>query len=258
MNNSNPIIPQGSALEQKNKGRTRVKVAVFCVLAFHGVLLGGMLIAGCKREETTPPATQTDTGLPSMDTNSLPNMDTNLPTPPSGGGTSNTAAVPPYVPPAPPVVPTPAGTEYVVAHGDSFYTIGKKFGVSIKAIQAANPTMVPTKLKAGDKLQIPAAGVSAAGVTPTPGSGATMSAAPDTSDVYVVKSGDSLTKIAKEHGTTVKAIRAANDLKTDKIKVSQHLKLPAKAAVAPVVEPAPAPATMPTITPLPSASAPAH
>jgi peptidoglycan endopeptidase LytE len=145
-----------------------------------------------------------------------------------------------------------------VAHGDSFYTIGKKFGVSIKAIQAANPTMVPTKLKAGDKLQIPAAGVSAAGVTPTPGSGATMSAASDTSDVYVVKSGDSLTKIAKEHGTTVKAIRAANDLKTDKIKVSQHLKLPAKAAVAPVVEPTPVPTTTPTITPLPSASAPAH
>ena len=33
MNNQNPLIPQGSVLEQKNKGRARVKIAVFFVLA---------------------------------------------------------------------------------------------------------------------------------------------------------------------------------------------------------------------------------
>ena len=61
---------------------------------------------------------------------------------------------------------------------------------------------------------------------------ATVAAAPADSgtETYVVKSGDSLSKIAKIHGTTVKALRAANNLKTDQIKVGQKLKIPAKGA----------------------------
>ena len=53
-----------------------------------------------------------------------------------------------------------------------------------------------------------------------------------------MKSGDNLTKIAAQHGTSVKALRAANGLKTDSIKVGQKLKIPAKAASAPVTAPA--------------------
>jgi LysM repeat protein len=72
-------------------------------------------------------------------------------------------------------------------------------------------------------------------------------------ETYTVKSGDSLTKIAKAHGTTVKAIKAENNLNTDHIKVGQKLKIPAKAeAAAPApapVAPAPAPATAPASTP---------
>ena len=48
--------------------------------------------------------------------------------------------------------------------------------------------------------------------------------------IYTVKSGDNLTKIARQFGTTVKALRAANGLKTDSIKVGQKLKIPAKAS----------------------------
>jgi len=44
---------------------------------------------------------------------------------------------------------------------------------------------------------------------------------------YVVKRGDTLTAIAKKHGTTVKALKAANRLKTDQILVGKLLKLPA-------------------------------
>jgi LysM repeat protein len=43
--------------------------------------------------------------------------------------------------------------------------------------------------------------------------------------VYVVKSGDTLAKIAKTHGTTIKAIKSANGLDTDHIWVGQKLKL---------------------------------
>ena len=45
-------------------------------------------------------------------------------------------------------------------------------------------------------------------------------------EIYVVKSGDSLSRIAHAHGTTVKALKTANHLKSDRIKVGQKLKLP--------------------------------
>jgi len=44
--------------------------------------------------------------------------------------------------------------------------------------------------------------------------------------VYVVKSGDTLSRIAKAHGTTVKAIEAANGLNSDRILVGATLKIP--------------------------------
>jgi LysM repeat protein len=61
------------------------------------------------------------------------------------------------------------------------------------------------------------------------------SVAPDTGmggETYTVKSGDSLTKIAKAHGTTVKAIESENNLSTTKIKVGQKLKIPTKVEAA--------------------------
>ena len=44
--------------------------------------------------------------------------------------------------------------------------------------------------------------------------------------VYVIKSGDTLTRIAKTHGTTVKALKAANNLANDHIVVGARLKIP--------------------------------
>ena len=44
--------------------------------------------------------------------------------------------------------------------------------------------------------------------------------------VYVIKSGDTLTRIAKAHGTTVKALKAANGLASDNIVVGARLKIP--------------------------------
>ena len=49
MNNPNPFVPQGSLLEQ-NKRRSRLKLAVFCVLAVGVGGLAAMLIQGCKRD----------------------------------------------------------------------------------------------------------------------------------------------------------------------------------------------------------------
>lgn len=48
------------------------------------------------------------------------------------------------------------------------------------------------------------------------------------SDLYVVKSGDSLEKIANAHSTTVKALKELNNLTADRIKIGQKLKIPSK------------------------------
>ena len=121
--------------------------------------------------------------------------------------------------------------------------------MSLTALKAANPGVEPTKLKVGQKISLPAGAGSPAAPAMSGGAAASDSGAGET---YTVKSGDSLTKIAKAHGATVKEIEAANGLSTTKIKVGQKLKLPAKAEAA-----APAPAAAPAMAPVAPTPAPA-
>jgi LysM repeat protein len=124
--------------------------------------------------------------------------------------------------------------------------------LKLKALEDANPGIVPTKLKVGQKISIPAAsGTAPAAVAATDSTGTGE-------EVYAVKSGDTLTKIAKANGTTVKAIESENNLTTTKIKVGQKLKIPVKAEAPNPVAAAPAPAA-PMIAPTSAPSAtPAH
>jgi LysM repeat protein len=245
MNSPSPLVPQGSNLEQKNRSRSRVKVAFFCVVGVHvAVMLVALLAQGCKREQPVPqpdmvePVTEMDTNVVAPDTNAAPNYE---PTP------------------APAVVETPAPAtptvnEYVIQKGDTFYGIAKKFGVSMKAIQDANPSVQPTKLKPGQKIVIPSAAAAPAGV-------ATPTLSETGEQTYVVKSGDTLSSIATKFHSTVKALRAANNLTTDKIYVGHKLKIPAKAeapAPVPVPETMPAPAAPAAPAPAPSALPPAQ
>ena len=82
----------------------------------------------------------------------------------------------------------------------------------------ANPSAVPApaaKPVAMPQAQ-PAANVPKAGTIVTS----------RTESVYVVKSGDTLGHIAKAHGVSVKALKAANSLDTDHIAVGVKLKIP--------------------------------
>ncbi len=54
------------------------------------------------------------------------------------------------------------------------------------------------------------------------------SAASETAQVIQVKSGDTLERIARRHGTTVETVRRMNALKSDLIQVGQKLRIPAK------------------------------
>jgi len=153
--------------------------------------------------------------------------------------------------PAPAPVPEPASLApageakvHVVAKNDSFYTMSKKYGVGMKAIEAANPGVDSTRLKIGQKINIPAAAPKAPSATGGSKSGPAVAE----SGTYTVKSGDNLGKIAKSLGTSVAKLREANGLKTDQIKVGQKLKLPSGSSSKKSPEPT-APAA--TTTPLP-------
>jgi LysM repeat protein len=255
MNNPNPFVPQGSVLEQ-NKRRSRMKFAVFCVLAVSVCGLTAMLIQGCKRAAETPPEPVIETNNYATDTNLSPAM-VSTGAPPAA--VSNIAPPAAYTPPVAPVVPEPTGSEYVVVKGDSLAKIAKNNHVSLKALEAANPGVVPTKLKVGQKLTIPA-GSAVAPVSVGTSAATELTAAPSGGgETYVVKSGDTLAKIARNHGVTLKALRAANPkfASTDRVHVGDKLTVPAKAeAVAPATAPAPAPAMTP-VAPMTPATTPA-
>jgi len=117
MNNQSPLVPQSSFIEQKNKGRARVKIAVFIVLAIHGIGLMALLMQGCQKPPEPPPT-------PPEPTNATPPFvePTNITTT-AAPTDAVTAPVSPAVPsanptpvenPAPPALPA-GGTEHVVA-----------------------------------------------------------------------------------------------------------------------------------------------
>jgi LysM repeat protein len=241
MKQPNPLLPQGS-FEAHARGKSHVRIAVFTILAIHVVVLGALLIQGCKRDDSEPIAAGDTNELGSIPplTNAMP--DVVMP------GTATTAP-PPAITSLPPVTPTTstpgttlppvvppaeAGTiiEHTIVRGDTYSSLSTKYGVSTRAIQNANPGIDPAKLQVGQKVKIPPKTV-----TETRNG----TAATDAPDTYTVKSGDTLGKIATANGTTVRALQKLNNLTTTQIRVGQRLKLPPRAAPAPVPgTPAPA------------------
>jgi lysozyme len=136
--------------------------------------------------------------------------------------TNQVAATTTTVAPVPPPE-TSAPTEYIIAAGDNFSTLAKKFHVTTRALVDANPGVEPTRLQIGQKIHIPSPPPTA--VTGN-GTAAPATDAANGDTIYTVKSGDTLTGIALSHHVTVRALRAENDLKTDSIKVGQKLKIP--------------------------------
>jgi LysM repeat protein len=246
MNKPNPLVPQGTF---PDKGKAQIRITVFAILAVHVVMLGVLLIAGCNRKTQD----QADAGLPPVPP--PPVADTNWPAQPPAAATPEVARLAPtpvapvpetVAPTPPPSEPVPAGvSEHTIAKGESFYTLGKKYGVGYKAIAEANPGVNPNRLKIGDKVKIPSpktAGVAALNgtIAPAPVDGGVRT--------YKVKSGDNLGKIGTMFGVTAKQLRTANNLKTDQIKVGQTLKIPMKETAA-VDSIPPVPAAPPSVTP---------
>jgi LysM repeat protein len=243
MNNPNPFVPKGSLLEQQGLRRSRLKIFVSVVLGVSVCALVIMLIQGCKREAPdqggTPPPDLTSNSL-AMDNSNPPPPDMSAPSnsaPMMATAPSNSVPAPPPMqmpvpqPPPQPLAEPTAGSDYVVVAGDTLGKIAKAHGVTLKALQAANPGVDSKKLKIKQKLTIPAPTQSAA---PDATSTAQMAMGGTGGETYAVKSGDTLSKIAKKHGVSLKALRAANPsiASTDHIKVGQQLTIPTKSETA--------------------------
>ncbi|HXU78692.1 MAG TPA: LysM peptidoglycan-binding domain-containing protein [Methylomirabilota bacterium] len=234
MNNQSPLVPQGSMMEQTHPGRARVKLAVYFVLAVHGIGLMALLMQGCRREETTSQNQE-----PTNNVATLPPFDpaaTQDPVASAAASATTNNPAQPAAADALPAQPPSAGSEYTIAQGDTYTTIGKKFHVSVRGLSEANPGVQPTRLRPGMKIHVPAAQAAPATVATAPAAKEATSG----EQVYQVKSGDTLSKIATEHKTTVRAIRSANKLATDRITVGQKLKMPSAQAAPTTVATGPA------------------
>ena len=116
--------------------------------------------------------------------------------------------------------------EYIVKSGDSLWSITRKFGVATTALAQANGISQNAILQIGQTLKIPQnTSMSAEVQNPLIASLPESNSSNDLS-TYTVVSGDSLSLIAKEQGTSITAIRSINQLVGDKILVGQTLLLP--------------------------------
>jgi LysM repeat protein len=95
---------------------------------------------------------------------------------------------------------------------------------------AAAPAAESQPKKTSASAAVESKPISALPPAPAPAASPLKMSAPSTvsapETVYVVKAGDTLTRIAKQHQTTVKAIKAVNGLNRDTIGVGMKLKLP--------------------------------
>lgn len=100
-----------------------------------------------------------------------------------------------------------------VRQGDSLYEIGRRYGVSVNRLKAVNG-LRSNNLRIGQKLVIPAT------AKKQPKQNA------EDSNLYRVKSGDTLYEIAQTHRTSVKKLKQLNGLSRNTLRVGQTLRLP--------------------------------
>jgi LysM repeat protein len=134
--------------------------------------------------------------------------------------------------------PAPVSTtgSYVVQRGDTLTSIALRYGISKTALAAANGISYTSWVYVGQRLTIP-------------GQSSSPSQPPaTTSGTYTVKAGNTLFSIAKWHGVTVSALKAANGLYSNIIYVGQRLIIPG-ATSSPQPNPTPNPSPSPVATP---------
>lgn len=127
--------------------------------------------------------------------------------------------------PGPSRTPTliPGPNTYTVVWGDTLLTIARRFGLTVSTLRTAN-NLNSDSIFAGQVLFIPTPGPTR---TTTPRPVLTPGAF-----YYTVVSGDQLRALARRFGVTVTALRTANNLTSDLLRVGQVLVIPPPAPTA--------------------------
>jgi len=113
--------------------------------------------------------------------------------------------------------------KYTVKSGDSLYTIAKKHHTTVDRLCKINHIQKSKILKSGHTIKIPSS--VKRGKTDRH-----IAKKQHRQKKYIVKKGDTLSKVAVVHHTTVKALREANGLKKGTfLKLGQTLYLPTRA-----------------------------
>jgi LysM repeat protein len=233
----------------------KVSKVVLIVVALHVLVIGGIVVfEGCSRSKTSTPDMAANEPSDSMMPGATNGQAASIPNP-QGPSTPNSLApntvagnetVAPTAP-APVVASVSTTTEahtYVVKKGDSLWKISKAENISVGELSRANNLTKTSTLKIGQKLTVPVmakaekTNIATASVVPTStdATAPVAETAAATTDAvagsYTVKSGDSLWKIARLQNVSVAAIKQANNLSSDSLKVGQKLHLPTATAKA--------------------------
>ncbi|MGF1453296.1 MAG: LysM peptidoglycan-binding domain-containing protein [Opitutales bacterium] len=160
---------------------------------------------------------------------------------PSRQSSAATSEPPPLQPvrEAGPSRSTGSTSTYTVRSGDSLSRIARQQGVSVDALMVANNLTPSSTIYPGDELTIPGPGASSA----SPSSTSTAPTTTAADGTYTVQPGDTLSRIASRQGTTISALRRANNLSGDLIRVGQVLTIPGGGTAAPPSNSNPAPST---------------
>ena len=102
------------------------------------------------------------------------------------------------------------GTTHVVRKGENLSVIAKKYGTSVARLKSLNG-LKKTVIYPGQVIMVRA--------------GSSRSTATATNGVYRVRSGDTLSEIAKANGVSVTTIKKLNGLDSDMIRVGQRIRV---------------------------------
>jgi LysM repeat protein len=253
-----------------------VKLKVFFILAgvvaLHLILLAGVcMTGGCKSPEVLGqrsyiPAPEAKESSPVVVEQK---EEIKFTSPTEQVNIEKTVKFPAQTAPAalPPFEPIKAqAIEYKVQKGDSFWKIGRKYGVSMQELAAYNKMSLKQPLRTGQTIMIPPGGA------PIPAdklkkvhrrrpakkasktySRKKIKSVPRPKDgLYTVKSGDSLWKIAVRFNLKTSTLAQANNLDPKKsLRIGQRLVIPGSQTpekIAPAASPTPAKPVMPQTT----------
>lgn len=115
---------------------------------------------------------------------------------------------------------------YTVRAGDTLYSVSQRYNVDLGLLMRVNRISNPYNLRIGAKLCIPGPAEPLPDVEPdVPQDGAGMPM--DSAATHVVKEGDTLYLIAKQHKVTLEALMRANpDIDPYNMQIGMEIRIP--------------------------------